>query len=49
MLWIALHLPALSLESWAATRGPDQAGLPLALRGRALKAWRALVYAEALG
>ena len=31
MLWIALHLPALSLESWAATRGPDQAGLPLAL------------------
>jgi len=24
-------------------------GLPLALRGRALKAWRALVYAEALG
>ena len=31
MLWIALHLPALSLESWAATRGPAQAGLPLAL------------------
>ena len=31
MLWIALHLPALSLESWAATRGSDQAGLPLAL------------------
>ncbi len=31
MLWLALHLPALSLESWAATRGPDQAGRPLAL------------------
>ncbi len=31
MLWLALHLPALSLESWAATRGPAQAGLPLAL------------------
>ena len=31
MLWIALHLPALSLESWAASRGPDLAGRPLAL------------------
>jgi protein ImuB len=31
MLWLALHLPALSLESWAATRGPDQVGRPLAL------------------
>jgi len=31
MLWLALHLPALSLESWAATRGPDSAGRPLAL------------------
>lgn len=31
MLWLALHLPALSLESWAATRPPDQAGRPLAL------------------
>ncbi len=30
-LWIALHLPALSLESWAATRGPGQADQPLAL------------------
>ena len=26
MLWVALHLPALSLESWAATRGPEHAG-----------------------
>jgi protein ImuB len=31
MLWVALHLPALSLESWAATRSPDQAGRPGAL------------------
>ena len=31
LLWLALHLPALSLESWAASRGPDQAGRPLAL------------------
>ena len=31
MLWLALHLPALSLESWAATRSPEQAGRPLAL------------------
>ena len=31
MLWIALHLPALSLESWAATRDASQAGRPLAL------------------
>lgn len=31
MLWLALHLPALSLESWTATRGPDQTGRPLAL------------------
>ena len=31
MRWIALHLPALSLESWAATRTADQAGRPLAL------------------
>ncbi len=31
MLWIALHLPALALESWAATRSPDQAGRPLVL------------------
>lgn len=31
MLWIALHLPALSLEAWAATLGPDQASRPLAL------------------
>ncbi len=31
MLWLALHLPQLSLESWAATRDPTQAHLPLAL------------------
>jgi protein ImuB len=31
MLWLALHLPALSLESVAATRSPEQAGRPLAL------------------
>lgn len=31
MLWLALHLPALSLESWAATREPAAAGRPLAL------------------
>lgn len=31
MLWLALHLPALSLESWAATRSPEHAGRPLAL------------------
>ena len=31
MLWIALHLPALSLESFAATLGPAQAGQPAAL------------------
>jgi protein ImuB len=30
-LWLALHLPALSLESWAASRGPEQADRPLAL------------------
>ena len=31
MLWIALHLPALSLEAWVAGLPPDQAGKPLAL------------------
>ena len=31
MLWLALHLPHLSLESCAATRDPAQAHLPLAL------------------
>ena len=31
MLWIGLHLPALSLESFAATLGPAQAGQPVAL------------------
>ena len=32
MLWIALHLPALALESWAATLGNEaRAGRPLAL------------------
>ena len=31
MLWIALHLPALSLESWSATRDASQAGRPLVL------------------
>jgi len=31
MLWLALHLPALSLESWAATRGPGLDERPLAL------------------
>ena len=31
MLWIALHLPALSLESWAATLGAARASRPLAL------------------
>jgi protein ImuB len=31
MLWIALHLPALALESWAATMDPVQAGRPRAL------------------
>ena len=31
MLWIALHLPALSLESWAATCPAAQAGRPLVL------------------
>lgn len=31
MLWIALHLPALSLESFAATLGSLRHGLPLAL------------------
>ena len=31
MLWLALHLPLLSLESAAATRSPEHAGRPLAL------------------
>ena len=31
MLWIGVHLPALSLESFAATLGPAQAGQPVAL------------------
>jgi len=31
MLWVALHLPLLSLESFAATLPPEQAGQPLAL------------------
>ncbi len=31
MLWVALHLPALSLEAWSATLGPAHAGRPLAL------------------
>lgn len=31
MLWIAIHLPLLSLESFAATLGSSQQGLPLAL------------------
>ena len=31
MLWLALHLPALSLEAWQSTLGPQQAGRPLAL------------------
>ena len=31
MLWIALHLPLLSLESFAATLAADQAAAPLAL------------------
>ena len=31
MLWLALHLPALSLESAAATRSLEHAGRPLAL------------------
>lgn len=31
MLWIALHLPALSLESFAATLGAARQALPLAL------------------
>ncbi len=31
MLWIALHLPALSLESWAATVDAAQAARPCAL------------------
>lgn len=31
MLWVALHVPQLSLEAFAATLGPQQRGLPLAL------------------
>ncbi|MBC7957169.1 MAG: DNA polymerase Y family protein [Cytophagales bacterium] len=31
MLWVALHLPLLSLESFAATVPPEQAAQPLAL------------------
>jgi protein ImuB len=31
VLWIAVHLPRLSLESWAATLPPEQQGGPLAL------------------
>jgi protein ImuB len=31
MLWLALHLPALSLEAWCATLAPEKAGRPLAL------------------
>lgn len=31
MLWVALHLPLLSLESFAATLAPEQAAQPLAL------------------
>lgn len=31
MLWVALHLPHLSLEAWAATLPPEAAGRPLAL------------------
>ena len=31
MLWIGVHLPLLSLESFAGTLGPAQAGRPLAL------------------
>lgn len=28
MLWLALHLPSLSLESWAATLAAEEGGLP---------------------
>lgn len=31
MLWLALHLPALSFDAWAATLGAARAALPLAL------------------
>lgn len=31
MLWIAIHLPLLSLEAWAATLGPESQARPLAL------------------
>jgi protein ImuB len=34
--WVAVHLPALSLESFAATLGPEQAQRPRALLDGAL-------------
>ncbi len=33
MLWIALHLPRLSFESWLAVLPPDQREQPAALMG----------------
>lgn len=48
MLWIALHLPLLSLEAFAATLAPGQAQAPLALVD-ALQIASANVAAHALG
>jgi hypothetical protein len=42
------RLPMRSIATRLARELALFRGLPLALRGRALKAWRALVYAEAL-
>ncbi len=45
--WIAVHLPALPIEVFAATLGPEQAHRPLALLGKAMlsavdaRAWEA--------
>jgi len=45
--WIAVHLPALPIEAFAATLGPEQAHRPLALLGKAMlsavdaRAWEA--------
>ena len=45
--WIAVHLPALPIEAFAATLGPEQAHRPLALLDKAMlsavdaRAWEA--------
>lgn len=48
MLWVGLHLPLLSLESFAATLPPEQAVLPMALV-QAHRIASACVSAQAVG